>query len=981
MMHIIMKKRSSFRLIRAFDAVVILTLIFQPVSAPVFFAPLVAVADDVTAPVEETLAEAETTEEDPAPVTQEEELPADESQEEAEAASDVEPTSVPVEDETEEGIVEAEGDASIEAPVEEGRVEAEGESFIEADEEKDPTCSMYADPSTIAAGGGTTLIWNSSENVVSATLHPKNSSSWMQDVPTDGSWWISGIVDSRVYTLTIEGEDGQTSSCDAQVIVEAPEDDGDCDGDARCAEPVCSEDSVVNGSFSSPDVKNGYVWDYFDNNEVSGWEAEWYGGSSSFQNLNRPQPKIEIQAGVNGWAPASEQYAELDSDWDGPNGSVSGEPASISLKQTIPTVPGYGYVLTWDYSARPNHADNKLKVEVDGDSIFESGKIAGGGSIDWITESYAFTASDDFTTISFTETGKADSLGMFLDGVVLKCLGSDEPENGTITVRKFIGDTEHPAGAGWTFDVAGKTRVTDANGRTTPVEVKPGIYSVVETGTLSGYEFGSASCRKDGQTVGQPVANGVGAIPVGSDDVVSCDVVNRRIESVPRLIVTKTVQNDGFGTKTVADFPLYVGTTPVTSGAWNDFSAGTYTVFEAGHPGYSATFYGDCDADGTVTLLPGDVKSCRIVNDDRFGKVIVKKETTPDQDETAFDFVLKEVSDGESRNDEDAENFSLSDGQSHEAVLLPGKYSVSETVPEGWELTSAVCTGEESISDIDLSDGETVTCTFTNTKDEPVVVPETGKITVEKRTKNAGSDQIFSFIPSYSGNFLLSNGGFQVSDSLAPGFYSVREAELYGWDLAALACVDRAGVSTVSIDKNGMTAGIQLAAGGDVLCTFTNKDTKRSDDPWDGNGGNGGNGGDGGDGTVDGGSTTTALAAGPVVISGAVAAGAAETAPEDGSVEGTESGIVEGASDCVGGWPLWAWILLVIVHTAVSTLKRVIRKPVVQKWGIPVQLISAIVTLVVWYIFDICREYWPYVPIAIVFVTIASLFLFRHWKK
>jgi hypothetical protein len=241
------------------------------------------------------LPRAEAAEEEPAPVTQEGELPADESQEEAEAAPDAEPTSVPAEDETEEGIVEAEGDASIEAPVEEGRVEAEGESFIEAP---------------------------AKQTSVERTSEPEKT-----------------------------------------------EEDGDCDGDARCAEPVCSEDSVVNGSFASPDVKNGYVWDYFDNNEVSGWEAEWYGGSSSFQNLNRPQPKIEIQAGLYGWAPESEQYAELDSDWDGPNGSVSGEPASISLKQTIPTVPGYGYVLTWDYSARPNHADNKLKVEVDGDSM------------------------------------------------------------------------------------------------------------------------------------------------------------------------------------------------------------------------------------------------------------------------------------------------------------------------------------------------------------------------------------------------------------------------------------------------------------------------------------------------------------------------------------------------------------------------------------------------------------------------------------
>ena len=47
---------------------------------------------------------------------------------------------------------------------------------------------------------------------------------------------------------------------------------------------------------------------------------------------------------------------------------------------------------------------------------------------------------------------------------------------------------------------------------------------------------------------------------------------------------------------------------------------------------------------------------------------------------------------------------------------MPGTYSVSEIVPAGWDLTSATCDDGSPISDINVSPGETVTCTFTNTK-------------------------------------------------------------------------------------------------------------------------------------------------------------------------------------------------------------------------------------------------------------------------
>lgn len=83
-----------------------------------------------------------------------------------------------------------------------------------------PACTMYATPDTIEADGGVMLNWDVNENVVGAYLHPKGSTDWMQEVPLDGSWWISGIVDSREYVLTVSSEDGQTADCEAHITVE-----------------------------------------------------------------------------------------------------------------------------------------------------------------------------------------------------------------------------------------------------------------------------------------------------------------------------------------------------------------------------------------------------------------------------------------------------------------------------------------------------------------------------------------------------------------------------------------------------------------------------------------------------------------------------------------------------------------------------------------------------------------------------------------
>lgn len=79
------------------------------------------------------------------------------------------------------------------------------------------------------------------------------------------------------------------------------------------------------------------------------------------------------------------------------------------------------------------------------------------------------------------------------------------------------------------------------------------------------------------------------------------------------ITVVKTVIGATGGT--LADFPLFVSSTPMVSGQYQFFPApATYAVTEAPNSKYTAVFSGDCDATGHVILNPGESKFCLITN-------------------------------------------------------------------------------------------------------------------------------------------------------------------------------------------------------------------------------------------------------------------------------------------------------------------------------------------------------------------------------
>ncbi|OGG79197.1 hypothetical protein A3A39_04945 [Candidatus Kaiserbacteria bacterium RIFCSPLOWO2_01_FULL_54_13] len=91
-----------------------------------------------------------------------------------------------------------------------------------------------------------------------------------------------------------------------------------------------------------------------------------------------------------------------------------------------------------------------------------------------------------------------------------------------------------------------------------------------------------------------------------------------------QLVVVKIVINDNGGTSTVSDFSLHISTSSpgfaeaigMSSGATTTVSAGTWFVGEDSVSGYTATFSGECNASGQVTLAGGETKTCYITNND-----------------------------------------------------------------------------------------------------------------------------------------------------------------------------------------------------------------------------------------------------------------------------------------------------------------------------------------------------------------------------
>jgi CSLREA domain-containing protein len=167
------------------------------------------------------------------------------------------------------------------------------------------------------------------------------------------------------------------------------------------------------------------------------------------------------------------------------------------------------------------------------------------------------------------------------------------------------------------------------------------------------------------------------------------------------------------------------------------------TECDPSHFGEGETFLGSVDVPAggstfTVTypleLSPTDVvtstatdarnntsefSECLVVTE-RPATIIVRKATVPSPDPTDTSFGFS------AGGGLTPASFSLKNGESRtfENLVPRAGYGVTETTPAGWDSTSA-CGDGSPVSNIDVGAGETVTCTFTNTKRGSVTLKKT----------------------------------------------------------------------------------------------------------------------------------------------------------------------------------------------------------------------------------------------------------------
>jgi len=257
--------------------------------------------------------------------------------------------------------------------------------------------------------------------------------------------------------------------------------------------PICNPNInlVKNGSFEKPAI--GGSWNIF--SSVPNWSVDWIGGPNSFGNITRPtKGLLEIQKNVNNWLPSKgEQYAELDTDWDGPNGTNDGEPSSVVIWQNLETISGGTYKLSVDFSPRPDtpKEDNILGILWGGVAVSNTPITASGKNISntvWTTHTFNLLANSNNTELRFSDLGKQNSLGTFIDNISVTCVPKATPPpspTNTPPTITLLGDNPLEWNLNELFVDPGATAKDLEDGDATTTE------NIIVTGTVNASTTGS----------------------------------------------------------------------------------------------------------------------------------------------------------------------------------------------------------------------------------------------------------------------------------------------------------------------------------------------------------------------------------------------------------------------------------------------------------------------------------------------------------
>lgn len=208
---------------------------------------------------------------------------------------------------------------------------------------------------------------------------------------------------------------------------------------------------------------------------------------------------------------------------------------------------------------------------------------------------------------------------------------------------------------------------------------------------------------------------------------------------------------------------------------------GSYSVSEDAVAGWkqgSQTCTGRGNTPDNITVGPGKTITCAFVNKKLATIILVKNTVGGDG---TFDFVMTGTTLLSSTQ------LTTSGGTTQQIfnnIDPDNTYTIAETpVPAGWDLTSATCTGTNTVGSITPNNGEVIICTFTNTK--------FGSISGYKFEDVNGNGEWDEGEPALEGWTVILSGdedndretdedGYYSFTNLSPGTYQVCE-EPEGW--------------------------------------------------------------------------------------------------------------------------------------------------------------------------------------------------------
>jgi hypothetical protein len=424
-----------------------------------------------------------------------------------------------------------------------------------------------------------------------------------------------------------------------------------------------------------------------------------------------------------------------------------------------------------------------------------------------------------------------------------------------VIVKNSVGGNGTFGYTGSGSGVSSSFNLTTVGGTTSTsfTDLAPGSKSVSETTIPSGWDLTNLSCSitttGSGNSTFNTASPPLATVDLAAGDTVTCTFTNTKQASL--VIVKNTVGGNGLfnyagtGAGVSANFGLTtVAGTASTS--FTNIALGTKTVTESVPSGWdltslscsitstgsgNSTFNTASPPLATVNLAAGDTVTCTFTNTKRANLVVVKNtvggngtfQYAGTGSGVSASFGLTTVGGTASTSFTD---------------ILPGSKSVTETVPSGWDLTSLSCaittsgsgnstsnTASPPLATVSLAAGDTVTCTFTNTKRASLtlvktIVNDNGGTAVVSAfgiTTSAGSPVVFgAAVEDPTHTFTYTSGTFT---NLVPGSKTLHEGTLGGYTEGTWSCNGGGAVN-----GNAQTGSVVLLPGEAVTCSITNND-------------------------------------------------------------------------------------------------------------------------------------------------------------